>query len=261
MKLEKHTTNSRRYDDACGTAHALEVFGDRWALLIMRELMLGPRRFSQLRADLPGVSASILTQRLSDLERRQVLRKTKLPPPAATPVYELTEWGYEAEPITSAMGRWAARSPSHDPSRRISGVSLLLSFRTMLDVGRCRDLDARLGFRFGEDVYGARLTSNGLAVAQGDPPDPRVRFAGAPAALGAAVYGQTPLARLEAEGVLADFRRSPARGALCDPVPAARAVRPLSERKGTRVSRNYRNYINFFSKHGICAISFLIRGM
>ena len=84
--------------------------------------------------------------------------KTKLPPPAATPVYELTEWGYEAEPITSAMGRWAARSPSHDPSRRISGVSLLLSFRTMLDVGRCRDLDARLGFRFGEDVYGARLT-------------------------------------------------------------------------------------------------------
>ena len=73
MKLEKHTTNSRRYDDACGTAHALEVFGDRWALLIMRELMLGPRRFSQLRADLPGISASILTQRLSDLERRQVL--------------------------------------------------------------------------------------------------------------------------------------------------------------------------------------------
>ena len=183
MKLEKHTTHSRRYDDACGTAHALEVFGDRWALLLMRELMLGPRRFSQLRADLAGVSASILTQRLSDLERRQVLRKTKLPPPAATPVYELTEWGYEAEPITSAMGRWAARSPSHDPSRRISGVSLLLSFRTMLDVGRSRDLDARLGFRFGEDVYGARLTSE-------------------PAALGAAVYGRTPLARLEAEGVL-----------------------------------------------------------
>ena len=76
------------------------------------------------------------------------------------------------------------------------------AFRTMLDVGRCRDLDARLGFKFGEDVYGARLTSDGLAVAQGDPPDPNVRFAGAPAGLGAAVYGQTPLARLEANGVL-----------------------------------------------------------
>lgn len=196
------TTRSRRYDDACGTAHALEVFGDRWALLIMRELMLGPRRFSQLRADLPGVSASILAQRLSDLEGRGVLVKAKLPPPAATPVYQLTEWGYEAEPITAAMGRWAARSPSHDPSLRISGVSLLLSFRTMLDVGRCGDLDARLGFTFGEDVYGARLTRNGLSVAQGDPPDARVRFAGTPAALGAAVYGQAPLAQLEAEGRL-----------------------------------------------------------
>ena len=202
MKLENNTSNSRRYDDACGTAHALEVFGDRWALLAMRELMLGPRRFSQLRADLPGISASILTQRLSDLERRKVLAKTKLPPPAATPVYELTEWGYEAEPITSAMGRWAARSPSHDPSRRISGVSLLLSFRTMLDIGRCSDFEACLGFKFGEDVYGARLSRNGLSVEQGDPPDPHVRFAGAPAALGAAVYSQAPLARLEAEGLL-----------------------------------------------------------
>ena len=202
MKLENNTSNSRRYDDACGTAHALEVFGDRWALLVMRELMLGPRRFSQLRVDLPGVSASILTQRLSDLQRRKVLVKTKLPPPAATPVYELTEWGYEAEPITSAMGRWAARSPSHDPSRRISGVSLLLSFRTMLDIGRCSDFEACLGFKFGEEVYGARLSRNGLSVEQGDPPDPHVRFAGAPAALGAAVYGQAPLARLEAEGVL-----------------------------------------------------------
>ena len=202
MKLENNTSNSRRYDDACGTAHALEVFGDRWALLAMRELMLGPRRFSQLRADLPGISASILTQRLSDLERRKVLIKTRLPPPAATPVYELTEWGYEAEPITSAMGRWAARSPSHDPSRRISGVSLLLSFRTMLDIGRCSDFEACLGFKFGEDVYGARLSRNGLSVEQGDPPDPHVRFAGAPAALGAAVYGQAPLARLEAEGLL-----------------------------------------------------------
>jgi DNA-binding HxlR family transcriptional regulator len=203
VKLEKSTpVELRRYDDACGTAHALEVFGDRWALLIIRELMLGPRRFSQLRADLPGISASILAQRLSDLERRKVLIKTRLPPPAATPVYGLTEWGYEAEPITSAMGRWAARSPSHDPSRRISGVSLLLSFRTMLDVGRCGGLDACLGFRFGEDVYGARLTSNGLSIVQGDPPRPSVRFAATTAALGAAVYGHAPLARLEAEGVL-----------------------------------------------------------
>ena len=97
-------------------------------------------------------------------------------------------------------GALGARSPSHDPSRRISGVSLLLSFRTMLDRGRCGDLDARLGFRFGEDVYGAHLTRHGLSVTQGDPPAADLRFATTPMALGAAVYGQTPLARLEAEG-------------------------------------------------------------
>jgi DNA-binding HxlR family transcriptional regulator len=204
MKLEKRIngTKSPRYRDACGTAHALEVFGDRWALLVIRELMLGPRRFSQLRADLPGISASILAQRLAELERRKVLVKTKLPPPAATPAYELTQWGYEAEAITAAMGRWAARSPGRDPDQPISGVSLLLSFRTMLDLSRCADLDVRLGFRFGEDVYRAHLTSSGLSIVQGDPPDADVRFAGSPAALGAAVYAQAPLVGLEAEGLL-----------------------------------------------------------
>jgi DNA-binding HxlR family transcriptional regulator len=201
MKSQKRTTLSgtRRYEDACGTAHALEIFGDRWALLIIRELLLGPRRFSQLRADLPGISASILAQRLTELEQRRVLVRTKLPPPASAPVYELTEWGYEAEPITSEMGRWAARSPSHDPSRSISGVSLLLSFRTMLDKSRCGDIDARIGFRFGENVYSGHLTRDGIAVAQGDPPDASLRFVGSPMSLGAAVYGGAPLARLESE--------------------------------------------------------------
>jgi len=204
MKSKK-TTNpapTRRYDDACGTAHALEIFGDRWALLIIRELLLGPKRFSQLRADLPGISGSILTQRLAELEQRQVLAHTRLPPPASTSVYELTEWGYEAEPITSEMGRWAARSPSHDPGRGISGVSLLLSFRTMLDKDRCGDIDARIGFRFGENLYGGHLTRDGIAITHGDPPDAQLRFAGAPMSLGAAVYGGVPLAQLESARAL-----------------------------------------------------------
>jgi DNA-binding HxlR family transcriptional regulator len=192
----------RRYNDACGTAHALEIFGDRWALLIIRELLLGPRRFSQLRGDLPGISGGVLAQRLTELEQRQVLVHAKLPPPASAPVYELTAWGYEAEAITSAMGRWAARSPRHDPSRPISGVSLLLSFRTMLDRSRCGDIDAHIGFRFGEDVYGGHLTRGGIAMAQGDPPDASLRFAGSPMALGAAVYGGAPLAQLEADHAL-----------------------------------------------------------
>src|SRR3712207_1349192 len=92
MKLQKITDSSaasrRRYDDACGTAHALDLIGERWALLVLRELMLGPKRFSDIRADLPGISANVLTQRLEGLEASGLLVRKKLPPPANTQVYE-----------------------------------------------------------------------------------------------------------------------------------------------------------------------------
>ena len=98
MSLEKIThkekpEEKRRFQDACGMAHGLELLGERWALFVVRELMLGPRRFSDLRADLPGLSANVLTQRLKELEDRGVLVKYRLPPPASVQVYELTEIG------------------------------------------------------------------------------------------------------------------------------------------------------------------------
>src|SRR3954449_5481225 len=125
--MRSEELSRRTYEDACAAAHALDLVGDRWALLVMRELMLGPKRFSDLRASLPGISANVLTQRLEGLETAGVLVKRKLPPPAAAQVYELTEWGYESEPIFQALGRWAARSPTHDPSLPLSAVSLFLS--------------------------------------------------------------------------------------------------------------------------------------
>ena len=116
MKLDKITKKSvRRYEDGCATAHALDLLGERWALLVMRELMFGPRRFSDLRASLPALSANVLTQRLEGLEAAGVVRRTRLPPPASVQVYELTEWGREAEPIVLALGRWGARSPLQPP--------------------------------------------------------------------------------------------------------------------------------------------------
>src|SRR5690349_5689975 len=156
MGLEKVTakteTRSRRhYEDACAAAHALDLVGERWALLVMRELMLGPKRFSDLRESLPGISANVLTQRLEGLEAAGVLIRRKLPPPASAQVYELTEWGYESEPIFQALGRWAARSPTHDPTLPFSAASLLLSLRTMLDAGRAQGLAARIGFRLSEN--------------------------------------------------------------------------------------------------------------
>src|SRR3954449_10825860 len=100
MKLQKLTKpgrgeEKRRYDDACGLAHAMDLLGDRWAMLVVRELAYGPRRFSELKSDLQGISANVLTQRLTELERRGLVRKVKLPPPASVQVYQATEWGLE----------------------------------------------------------------------------------------------------------------------------------------------------------------------
>jgi len=183
-------------------AHGLELLGDRWALFVVRELMLGPRRFSDLRGDLPGISANVLTQRLTELEARGILVRRRLPPPASVQVYELTAWGYEAEPIVQELGRWATRSPGHDPTLPISGVSILLSFRTMIDRSKIGDFDASLGFRFGEGGYRGHLDAAGFTVAQGNPDGADILFAGRPEALAAFVYGDVPYEMLEQAGAL-----------------------------------------------------------
>ena len=205
MKSQKITNpgqpaSKRRYDDACGTAHALDLIGERWALLVMRELMLGPKRFGDLKADLPGISANTLTQRLEGLEASGLVARRRLPPPASAQVYELTAWGHEAEPIVQALGRWAARSPRHDPTLPISGVSILLSFRTMIDRDKARDIDARIGFRFGASAYVARLSGGSIDIARGEPDGCDVVFTALPAALGAVVYGGAPLDSIAVEG-------------------------------------------------------------
>src|SRR5665809_166028 len=95
----------RDYFDGCAAAHALDLVGERWALLVVRELVLGPKRFTDLKTGLPNASPNVLSQRLRELEEDGVVRRRKLPPPAAARVYELTEWGLELEPVLSALGR------------------------------------------------------------------------------------------------------------------------------------------------------------
>src|ERR687890_939881 len=158
MQLEKVTKHrqseeKRRYDDACGLAHALELVGERWAMLVLRELAYGPRRFSELKADLQGISANVLTQRLTELEARGLVRRSKLPPPASVQVYEATEWGLEVVPLIASLGRWAARSPWHDPTLQMSHVSVMMSLQTLISPERAQDLDARVGFQFGDTSY------------------------------------------------------------------------------------------------------------
>jgi len=207
MKSEKITKSSgtpprRWYEDACAAAHALDLLGERWALLVMRELMFGPRRFGELRANLPGISANVLTQRLEGLEMAGVLLRRRLPPPASAQVYELTEWGYGSEPIFQALGRWAARSPFHDPSLPFSAASLMLSLRTMLDPARAAGLQARIGFRLGEETYLARLAAGRIEIAAGPLEEAEAVFTGTARAIAGAIYGGQDLAALEAAGVL-----------------------------------------------------------
>ena len=208
MKLEKVTkippvATKRWYDDACGTALALEFVGERWSLLIIRELLLGPRRFSEIRGGLPGLSANVLTQRLQGLEAAGILARATLPPPANVQVYALTPWGYEAEPIVMALGRWALRSPAHDPSLPFSRVALMLALRMMFHPERGRGFAGAFGFVLGKERYGARIADGALTVSRGDVADPDAVFEGEPNAFLPALFGTTPLAEVVSWGRLA----------------------------------------------------------
>lgn len=225
MKLEKITKQSvgrRSYDDACAAAHALDLVGERWALLVIRELMTGPKRFSDLRSGLPGISANVLTQRLEGLEAIGVLVRRTLPPPSAARVYELTEWGYDAEPIFQALGRWAARSPYHDPTLPFSAASLVLSLRTMFDPATAEGIDARIGFRIGSETYAARIAAGEFEIDAGGLDGVDVVFAGTPPVLAAAIYAGQPLDALEADGALEieGDRSLATRFTRCFPLPA-----------------------------------------
>lgn len=207
MESEKITKTpkgleNRWYDDACGTALALELVGERWSLLIVRELMFGPRRFGELRAGLPGISANVLTQRLTGMEAVGILSKHKLPPPASVQVYELTALGYAAEVAIQELGRWAAQSPLHDATLPFSAASAMLSFRTMIDRSRSGAFGASVGFKLGEERFQAMVDASGIAIRRGDPVGDVV-FDTDPVTLASVVYGGRPLADAESAGALA----------------------------------------------------------
>ena len=151
----------------------MDLIGERWSMPLIRELLLGPRRFGDLKTSLNGISANVLTQRLEGLEAAGVLLRRRLPPPASVQVYELTPWGYEAAPIFQALGRWAVRSPRHDPTRPFSPVSLMLSLRTMLSADAAGDLKARIQLEMnGEPFFWARNKKGEMRIGRGEIDDP-----------------------------------------------------------------------------------------
>lgn len=200
-RTEKHV-GKRVYVDGCAVAHALDLFGERWALLVMRELLLGPKRFSDLRASLPGISANVLTQRLEALESTGIVCRRKLPPPASAWVYELTAWGLESEEVFKTIGRWAARSPQHDPRSPLSVASVVMSMRTMFARERAKGISGTVGFRFGREEFLARLDNGAFTIARGEVAGADAFIEGDQNAWAGALYGGVPLAALENSGAL-----------------------------------------------------------
>ena len=215
MKLQKETTSVRRhgkwYDDACGTAFALELVGERWSLLIVRELMFGGRRFSDLRGGLPGISAKVLTERLESMEHAKIVQRRLLPPPVSAQVYELTPWGYKSEDAIKELGRWAATSPDHDPTLPLSPASLMLSFRTMFDGSRAGGLAVTGAVRIGHDRFLLEVAGGVLRAERGEIAAPDFVFeAPVAAAIAAAVYGKVPFDDLVPMGLVVSGDREAA---------------------------------------------------
>ena len=187
--------SKRQYEDACGAAHALELVGERWALLIVRELMLGPKRFSDLRAGLPGVSPNVLTQRLDELEHAHLLVRRKTPPPNSISVYELTPWATELEPIIGAFAKWAARSPTKPEGTPMSVNGIVMSLRTMFNSDASKGFTARLNLVLNGQVFTASVKNGDFEIERGVAPNAEITFDGDPNALMALIYGGQSIAQ------------------------------------------------------------------
>ena len=175
---------------------------------VVRELLLGPRRFGDVKASLQGISANVLTQRLGDLEKAGLLTKRKLPPPASVQVYELTQWGYESAPIFQAMGRWAVRSPRHDPTKPFSPVSLMLSLRTMFSPQAGGDFAARIQLWLGEEEFFWIREGQDIRIGRGAIERPDLVLRGQSASdIAAVMYGGAPPESILAEGDAELLRR------------------------------------------------------
>lgn len=161
---------TRSYRDNCGIARALDVVGERWALLVVRELLLGPQRFSDLRVSLAGASSNLLTDRLRELEAREVIVRRKLAPPAGSWVYELTEWGRELEPILLALGGWGLRVPPAEDAT-LSATSMMLFVR---GGGKSDPAQPPTEYRveLDESVWTVRAADGKTHVRRGEPTDP-----------------------------------------------------------------------------------------
>ena len=194
------TKRQRSYGDPCGIARALDFVGERWALLVVRELLLGPKRFTDLRAGLPNVGPDVLAQRLRELEAGGVIARRKLAPPAGSQVYELTERGRALEPVVLELGRWGSTAPFPPGGNEIGADSTILALKTLFDPASAGDLEARVELRLGEQAFDAGIGDGRLEVARGPAGSPDAVLATGPATLAALLWQDLGLGTAKRSG-------------------------------------------------------------
>lgn len=192
------TVTSRTYGDPCGVARALDVVGDRWALLVVRELLLGPKRFSDLHAGLGTVSQNVLSQRLRELEHTGVVRRIRLGPPARTWAYEVTERGAALEPVLVELGRWGREVPLPEGGE-LSIDALVLALKTTFNPSRAEP--GLFELRIGDDVLTAEVDGQ-LVVRRAPAPQAPDRVAGPPSVIRAVAFGRRSFDDAVADGSL-----------------------------------------------------------
>jgi DNA-binding HxlR family transcriptional regulator len=167
---------AKTYDQYCPMAHALSLVGERWSLLIVRELMHGPKRYTDLAQGLPGIGTNILAARLRDLEQAGVVKKMKLPPPYAVTVYDLTDYGHELEEVMHALARWGARTLGPPgPQDELYPEWGVNAFAALFDPEAARGLTETYVLRIDDDVFTARITDGHLEASCGAADDADVR--------------------------------------------------------------------------------------
>jgi len=179
---------TRPVQDGCGIAHASELLGQRWALLVVRELLLGPKRFTDLRTGIPDISPNVLGQRLRELEESGIVRRRKLAPPAAVQVYELTDWGRELEPAVLALGRWASKSPAFPRDAGMGSDSLLLALKSSFDPAKADSVEATYELWLGEAPFRVRVADGRFEAERGEASDPDATIRADPNAIAEIVF-------------------------------------------------------------------------
>lgn len=182
-------SDPRSYGDPCGIARALDAIGERWALLIVRELLFGPKRFTDLKTGLSGASPNVLSQRLKDLEAAGVLQRRN----AGGAIYELTPWGAGLHPLLLQLGRWGAKSQQR-PTGPLSIDALMVALEATFVAERAGDLDKTYEFHLGDERFSAVVKQGQLTITRGTARAPDAVIVTDPATLRAVAFGDQKLA-------------------------------------------------------------------